>query len=79
MSGELLLILIVSLLVFSPKKIPMLASHLGLFFKQILVWKEQASLLWEQQLKELQLQNNLRKAEDADRRYKAADKRDIGN
>ena len=69
MSAELLVILIVALIVFGPNKLPMLAGHLGLFIRKVNQLKNQASLLWEQQLKELQLEDNKRKAEEADKQY----------
>lgn len=70
MSGELVLIVIVSLVVFGPKKLPMLASHLGLVMRQITTWKSKLELLWDKQIKELQLQENQKKAEKADKHYK---------
>jgi Sec-independent protein translocase protein TatA len=69
MSAELLLILIVALIVFGPNKLPMLASHLGLLMRKINHLKNQASRLWEQQVQELQLEDNKRKAEEADKQY----------
>lgn len=69
-SGELLLILLVTLLVFGPKKLPMLATHLGLLFKKINHLKQQASVWWQQQQQQLTLQENERKAQEADARYK---------
>lgn len=69
MSGELLLIVIVALIVFGPKKLPMLARHLGLLLRQVSQLKSKAATLWQEQLNELQLQENKRKAEEADRQY----------
>ena len=69
-SGELLLIFIVALIVFGPSKLPMLATHLGILMRRISQFKEHASLFWQQQLKELQLDENKRKAEEVDKRYK---------
>ena len=71
MSGELVLIFLVALIVFGPKKLPMLASHLGLLMGQITRWKYKINTLWEQQLKELELQENQRKADEADKHYKS--------
>lgn len=70
MNMELLVIFIVALIVFGPKKLPMLATHLGLLFRQIHRWKAQATAFWQQQLNEHQLQENKRKAEEADKYYK---------
>lgn len=74
MSGELILIVLVALLVFGPKKLPMLATHLGLVMRQISIWKNKINVLWEQQVQELQLQENQHKADEADKHYKALDK-----
>ena len=70
MSMELLLIFIVALIVFGPKKLPMLASHLGLLMRKLNHLKAQATAFWQQQLNEHQLQENERKAEEADKQYK---------
>ncbi|WP_058534118.1 Sec-independent protein translocase subunit TatA/TatB [Legionella saoudiensis] len=69
MSMELLVIFIVALIVFGPKKLPMLATHLGLLIRQLQQWKTQAHTVWQQQLNEYQLQENQRKAKEADKRY----------
>lgn len=68
-SGELLLTLIVALIVFGPSKLPMLATHLGQLMRKINELKVRASMLWDEQLKELQLQENKRKAEAVDKKY----------
>ncbi|WP_133136138.1 Sec-independent protein translocase subunit TatA/TatB [Legionella rowbothamii] len=70
MSMELLVIFIVALIVFGPQKLPMLATHLGLLMRQLQQWKTQAQAFWQQQLSEYQLQENQRKAEEADKHYK---------
>ncbi|MDR3502442.1 MAG: twin-arginine translocase TatA/TatE family subunit [Legionella sp.] len=70
MSMELLVIFIVALIVFGPKKLPMLATHLGLLIRQLQQWKTQAQIFWQQQLNEYQLQENQRQAEEADKYYK---------
>lgn len=67
---ELLVIFIVALIVFGPKKLPMLATHLGLLMRQVQQWKTKAQTFWQQQLNEYQLQENQRKAEEADKHYK---------
>lgn len=68
--GELLVIFLVTLLVFGPKKLPMLATHLGIWIRKLNQLKVQSSLLWQQQVKELQLQENMRKAKDAEEQHK---------
>lgn len=70
MSMEILLIFIVALVVFGPTKLPMLASHLGLLVRKLQQLKIQAERFWQQQLNEYQLQENKRKAEEADQQYK---------
>ncbi|KTD11668.1 TatB protein (twin arginine translocation) [Legionella gratiana] len=69
MSGEILVIFIVALIVFGPKKLPMLATHLGLLIRKINQLKTQAAALWQQQLNEIQLKENQRKAEEAEMQY----------
>lgn len=68
-SGELLLTFIVALIVFGPSKLPMLATHLGLLMRKINQFKEHATSFWQQQLNEIQLQENQRKAEIVDEEY----------
>ncbi len=70
MSTELFVILIVALLVFSPKKIPMLAHHLGILWRQVNVLKMQLTGWWQQQLQQIQLEENKRKADEADKIYR---------
>lgn len=69
-SGELLLTFIVALIVFGPSKLPMLATHLGILLRKINQFKEQATSFWHQQIQEHQLQENQRKAGQADKQYK---------
>lgn len=67
--SEVILILIIALVVFGPKKLPMLAIHLAMglrFFNQI---KDKGQLLWEQVLKEQSLLENEHKAQIADHQY----------
>jgi sec-independent protein translocase protein TatB len=70
--SELLLILVVALLVFGPKKLPMLAYHLGKLVGQFNHYKQQLTALWQHQLNEHQLQENLKKAQKADENYQQA-------
>lgn len=69
MSSELLLILIVALVVFGPKKLPMVAQHLGKLVARLNTYKQQFDVFWQQQLHQQQLQDNIRKAEKADSNY----------
>jgi len=65
-TGELLLTLLVALFVFGPSKLPMLAKHLGTLIARLTGYKQQAAAFWQSQLDEQQLQENLKKAEQAD-------------
>ncbi|HAT1596608.1 TPA: twin-arginine translocase TatA/TatE family subunit [Legionella pneumophila] len=71
--GELLLIFIVAIIVFGPTKLPMLATHLGQFMRKVNQLKEHTSSFWQQQLNEIQLHENQRKAEKADLHYQKTD------
>ena len=68
-TGELLLTFIVAILVFGPKKLSMLAYHLGKLVSRFNQYKQQALVFWRQQLSEQQLQENIKKAEKADNHY----------
>ncbi|KTD76413.1 twin-arginine translocase TatA/TatE family subunit [Legionella waltersii] len=72
-SGELILILIVALIVFGPTKLPMLATHLGILFRKINQFKDQLSTLWQEQVNQIQLHENKRKAEEGDKKYSIKD------
>ena len=67
--GELLLTLIVALVVFGPKKLPMVAHHLGQLTGRLNGYKQQVQTLWQQELNEQQLQENIKKAQKADASY----------
>ena len=75
-TGELFLTLLVALLVFGPDKLPMLARHLGKLMNRLNHYKQQATTYWQAQLNEEQLQQNIRKAQQAESEYqqKSADK-----
>ena len=67
--GELLLTALIALVVFGPDKLPMLARHLGKLAAQFQRYKHQAMLLWQAQLNQQQLQENMRKADKVDAVY----------
>ncbi|WP_133127655.1 Sec-independent protein translocase subunit TatA/TatB [Legionella nagasakiensis] len=69
--GELLLIVFVALLVFGPSKLPMLAKHLAKLVRVLNHYQKELSQFWQSQLKEHQLQENLKKAQQADLAYKS--------
>ncbi|KTC98580.1 Sec-independent protein translocase subunit TatA/TatB [Legionella erythra] len=68
-SGELLLTFVIALLVFGPNKLPMLANHLGKLFRFLNRLRVQLNDFWQEQMKEQQLLENTRKAEQADALY----------
>lgn len=72
--GELLLTLIVALAVFGPTKLPMLARHLGKLVAKFNYYKQQIETFWQQQIKEQQLQENIKKAQKADADYQTDEK-----
>lgn len=72
--GEILLTFIVALAVFGPAKLPMLAHHLGKLVAKFNYYKQQADIFWQEQLKQQQLQENIKKARKADAGYQADDK-----
>ncbi|MCX7117888.1 MAG: twin-arginine translocase TatA/TatE family subunit [Legionellales bacterium] len=71
--SELLLIFTVVLVVFGPNQLPMLARHLGKITARLNGYKQQATLFWQQQQKEIQLEDNIRKALKADEGYSKID------
>ncbi len=68
-ASQLLVIACIALVVFGPKKLPMLATHLGLCLKLLNKFKQQAQILWQQMLLEQQLEENKKKALEADKTY----------
>lgn len=70
---ELLLILFVSLIVFGPKQLPMVARHLARVVRMLTHLKDQASQLWHTHLKEWQLMENEEKAAEADKQYQSTE------
>lgn len=67
--GELLLTTLIALLVFGPERLPTLARQLGILVKRANHYKQQALLFWEEQKQALQLQENMKKADEADEKY----------
>lgn len=68
--GELLLIFVVTLLAFHPKKWPMLAHHIAKGLRMVQRYKHKAHTFWEAQLSLYQLEENEKKAAYADEQYK---------
>lgn len=69
-STELLLILLVALVAFGPKKLPLLATNLGKLARSFILFKKKVAIFIETQSKELDLWENKQKAEEADEKYK---------
>lgn len=67
--GEILLTLFVALLVFGPKHVPMVAHHVGKLCAYLSEYKERAAVFWQGALNEYQLQENTKKANEADFLY----------
>ncbi len=67
--GELLLTTLIALLVFGPERLPTLARQLGSLVKRAHHYKQQALLFLEEQKQLLQLQENIKKADEADKKY----------
>jgi len=65
--SETLIILLVALLVFGPKQLPMLGRHLGLLFNKLNVWKNQYHQLLDNEMKKQQLEENIKKALEAEK------------
>lgn len=64
---ELLVTLLVALIVFGPKQLPMLAKHLGLLFGKANRLKSRAADLIDIELKQQQLTENIKKAMEAEK------------
>lgn len=72
--GELLVIGVVAMMVFGPKKLPMLANHLGKLYYQCLKLNQKARTVWEDILAEQQLLDNQARAEKADTLYQKSER-----
>jgi sec-independent protein translocase protein TatB len=64
--GEVVLTLVVALLAFGRKQMPMVAHHMGQLFLRVHYYKRQIADLWQQQWNEHQLQENIKKARQAE-------------
>lgn len=63
--GEVFLTFLVAIVVFGPKKLPMLARDVGMLLARFNRYKQQMLTVWQFQMKQLQLQENRRKAQAA--------------
>ena len=67
--SEVLVIIIVALIAFGPKQLPMLAEHLGKLFRYFNHGKQQITTFWHTQIAQQQLRDNQKKAEEVDKAY----------
>lgn len=68
-AAELLVILLVAVVAFGPKQLPLLARHLGFLIRRINQLKATMNDYLQQAVLEDQLLQNEQKARDADRHY----------
>ncbi|MFZ4076850.1 MAG: twin-arginine translocase TatA/TatE family subunit [Legionellaceae bacterium] len=69
MTGELLLIALIALLVFHPKKWPMVIRHAGILVKRLKSYQATMHAVWTAQWAEVTLLDHEKKAKDADALY----------
>lgn len=67
--AELLIIFIVALVVFGPSKLPMLAAHLATLVGFLAERQQLITKFWQEQVNVCQLQDNEKKASQADFHY----------
>jgi len=67
--AELFICLLVALIAFGPKQLPMVARHLGRAVRFLTQLKVQAIQYWHTQAKEWQLMDDEEKAAQADKMY----------
>lgn len=64
--GELFVIALVTVVLFGPKKLPLLVHHVSICMAKLHQLKKKAASFWEAQLNEYQLQQNIDKAKQAE-------------
>jgi len=67
--SEILIILVVALLVFGPSKLPELAHNLGKLFAKGRHFKEKIEEQLHKQQLQFDLEQNIKKAKEADQKY----------
>ncbi len=71
--GELLLTVIIAVVVLGPKQWPSIAHYAGTWLKHLHRIKHRATAFLQQQTQAFQLQDNIKKAEQADMTYHQED------
>ncbi len=74
MTSELLLILVVTLLVFNPKKWPMVMGHAAKVIQRLKQYQALIHDFWQKKVAEINLADNERKATKADASYRTPSK-----
>lgn len=78
MTSELLLIFVVALLVFNPKKWPMVIQHATKAIQYIKHYQALAYDNWKTKMSEMKLSDNEKKAKEADALYETShEKKDL--
>ncbi len=72
--AELLVVLTISLIVFGPSKLPMLARHLGVLLRKLNQVQARFNQLWQNKLKEIELIENEKRASEIDAQYQQTEK-----
>ena len=67
--AEILVITIVAFIVFGPDKIPHLARNLAKLLAVVNNYKYSFNKRWDEEVKKMTLEENLKKAETADEKY----------
>ena len=67
--GETIIIMLVMVCVLSPKKLPMVARHLGIVMRYLKNSRVTLEKMWQQYNQQQRLQENIKKAEAADASY----------
>tara|TARA_B110000879_G_C11089700_1_gene478406 strand:+ start:757 stop:975 length:219 start_codon:yes stop_codon:yes gene_type:complete len=68
---ETIVIFMVALIVFGPDKLPELAKHVGKLVAKGRHLKSQFDEQWQKQQRQFELDENLKKAEEADKKYRS--------
>lgn len=67
--GELLVTLCVALIVIKPQKLPLFINQIGKCWAKLQQQQQSLRKIWQQHIKELQLEENIERAKKADSLY----------